>query len=67
LVVGGKRHCGVGGLSGGLPPGASAAPGVVAMSGFQIRAMAVPLFCGQFSSFSLSRLHLVGSENKKNV
>jgi len=41
LGSGGKRHCGVGGLSGGLPPRASAASGVVAMSGVQIRAMAV--------------------------
>ena len=32
LMSDGKRHCGMGGSSGGRPPGASGTPGVVIMS-----------------------------------
>ena len=35
LTSNGKRHCGVGGRSGGRPPGASGAPGVLTMGEFK--------------------------------
>ena len=35
LISDGKRHCGVGGRSGGRPPGASGSPGVLVMNEFK--------------------------------